>query len=125
VSIIIRLPLITMRPRIIIIKLPFIMILASTKRRRITLKRLTNIASRDTSTPRPLANILRNDGHWKEAAVSSPFAHADPPPFEERLLACQSPPLITRFRQRGPWGAKRFRLGKNGARVDRGASTAR
>ena len=40
--------------------------------------------------------------------MPSPFTQADPPPFEERLLACQSPPLITRFRQRGPWGQNNF-----------------
>jgi len=37
--------------------------LGEQKRRRIALKRLTNIASRDISIPRPLVNILRNDGH--------------------------------------------------------------
>ena len=36
--------------------------------------------------------------------MPSPFTQADPPPFEERLLACQLPPLITRFRQRGHGG---------------------
>jgi hypothetical protein len=59
-SIIIRQPLITTRPPTIIIKPPIIMILASIKRRKSTPKRLTNIASRHTST-RPLpTNILVN-----------------------------------------------------------------
>ena len=40
--------------------------------------------------------------------MSSPFAHADPPPFEERLLACQSPPLITRSGKEAPGGQNGF-----------------
>jgi hypothetical protein len=44
----------------------------------------------------------------EEAAVPSPFTQADPPTFEERLLASQSPPLITWFRQRGHWEQNDF-----------------
>ena len=50
-------------------------------------------------------------------------------PFEERLLACQSPlPLITRFRQRGFWGGKTVSVGKRregrSRRVDRAMMAA-
>jgi hypothetical protein len=62
-NIIIRPPLITTLPRIIIIKPPTIMILASTKRRRSTPTRLTSMASKDTSTPRPPTNIRISDAH--------------------------------------------------------------
>jgi hypothetical protein len=44
----------------------------------------------------------------ERGGVPSPFTQADPPPFEERLLACQSPPLITWFRQRGHWEQNDF-----------------
>jgi hypothetical protein len=40
----------------------------------------------------------------QEAMKKTPEELVDPPPFDERLLACQSPPLITRFRQRGHRG---------------------
>jgi hypothetical protein len=60
--------------------------------------------------------------------VSSPFAHADPPPFEERLLACQSPPLITRSGER-PLRGKTVSVGKKrregrSRRVDRAMMAA-
>ncbi len=60
-SIIIRPPLNTTLPPIIIIKPLTIMILASTKRRRSTRTLLTNIASRHTSIPRLPTNTLIND----------------------------------------------------------------
>ena len=61
-SIIIKRPLITTLPPIIITKPRIIMILASTKRRSSTPKRLTNIAGRRTRTPRPPTNTLTNNG---------------------------------------------------------------
>ena len=67
----------TTLPPIIIIKPPITMTSASTKTRRGMPKRLTNIASRDTSTPRPLANILINDGHRRRRWCRLLFACAD------------------------------------------------
>jgi hypothetical protein len=73
VSIIIRPPLITTPPPIIIIKPPIIMILARTKRQRITPTRLTNIASRGISTQRPHTSIRINSDDKRRAAMSSPL----------------------------------------------------
>jgi hypothetical protein len=56
-----RLPLSITQRRIIITRPPIIMIWAKTKRRRSTPTQLSNIASKDTSTPRPPANTLINN----------------------------------------------------------------
>jgi hypothetical protein len=82
-----------------IIKPSIIMILASTKRRKTTLKRLTNIASKHTSTRRPRTNILVNNDDGRRRRYRLLFLV-----LSDRLQACQPtcarPPSPRRRRQR-------------------------
>src|SRR3984893_16122644 len=74
-SITIRRPLTTTLPRIITTRRPIITISASTKRRRITQLRLSNIASLPTNIPRLPTVILINDDGPRGRGWPSPRRH--------------------------------------------------
>src|SRR6202045_1145533 len=75
VSITIRRPLTTTLPRIITTRRPIITISASTKRRRSTQLRLSNIASLPTNIPRLPTVILINDDGPRGRRWPSPPRH--------------------------------------------------